>query len=78
MLDLVQYSVMSINGIVRIKEEMSLTKLRDKFLSVRQFSEITGMKIPKILKEIKKGKIRAVKIDWYWLISRKEVERLKE
>ena len=53
-------------------------KLRDRFLSVRQVSKITGMKIPKILKEIKKGKLRAVKVDWFWLVSRKEVERLKE
>lgn len=53
-------------------------KIRSNFYSVRQVSKLTGMKIPKILKEIKKGKIRAVKVDWFWLISRKEVERLRE
>jgi len=55
-----------------------MRKPHSQFYSVRQVSEASGLKIPKILKMIKQEKIKAEKIDWVWLIPQEEMTRLKE
>ncbi|MDE2098835.1 MAG: helix-turn-helix domain-containing protein [Patescibacteria group bacterium] len=52
--------------------------MEDIFCTVREISETTGYPIPKVLRMIKKGKIQAHKQGWFWLIPRKELDRLVE
>jgi excisionase family DNA binding protein len=48
----------------------------NELITVRQASEQTGMSIPRILRRIRSGKIRAKKLGWIWAIPKDELKNL--
>lgn len=46
-------------------------------LSLKEASEMSGMSVPRILRRIKKGQIKAEKLGWQWVITEKELAKLK-
>ena len=46
------------------------------YYSISEVAELTGLKKPKIMRNIRSGEIKAKKIGWMWTIPSMEVERL--
>jgi predicted site-specific integrase-resolvase len=47
------------------------------FLSPKQAGEQLGLRYGQVMRRIRSGKIAATKIDWGWVITQDEVDRLK-
>ena len=45
----------------------------NELISVKQAAQLLNWKIPKVLRFIKTGKIKAEKVGWGWIVSRSSV-----
>ena len=50
---------------------------RKKFYSPKQAGKLLDLKYGQMMRRIRSGKIKAQKVDWGWVITQTEVDRIK-